>query len=834
MQLLTSDILAGTRSRLFNGRAAADGVFKKMGSFLRNKTGIIEFDTDNGVFRFVSNSSKLGEDEDEEGFLGKIGLFIDTANQVVQFGGVVWNNVESTIAQVESLGECFQKFKNSMRYQRSLERGELTPEQMTSVVNSEYATYKQQAADAQDFITQVDEVISRIDATLSARLLDPSLEPTNEEPEEPTEQIFRLEAGPPEAKSGKFLLSVDGLYYDSQTSGIVPALLELEKRESNLQTDQKWKLEFDPNLGGRGIPTSMKDLNGYFDTILDPNILDESPPLRPYYNEDILLQNLIGQKNRRIYDVSGEIDTQQDEGASVAIISNLRQVMLSEASRFMRHINKRKKQIELAVKMPVIYGRGSMFSPGEVPVNDFSYLEGINFLLDVEKQRQISISQSDVDGVVMPISTKYTQQIEESSDVALNHLLVANVGKSSIVDNAPSGTAPSISVNAEIAQNGLVSLYNFLTVKSDNPSGSDFGVFNGTNLGIDYNSQMIGKTKDVFNLGLGVPYLSGIAMLNNAQPEAVSAVGSYVKLPQKSEFQDLFYSRAGATFESWVHIPDFAQYDLGNAASGLYRLILANENVGIGVGASAQEDILNLSRDSGTGFTRGLIYGFTRDKRFTEGKPPSNLTSENPPSNSVLVLAPTQSYDISSAGFVVKKGSGCRSTSSWDGMSVRVSSTIGGVTLSSCKDEFCHLVFTVSPEDNEVNLYLDSVNIATSSYQDVFGVDGSRETAKLPSVFQDNSFEYNTTKVSPSSIEALKYGPALDRYFTPWIIGGGYTDGNPDGNFMGGSYGGKVSGLKGNVGGVKIYSRSLTPSEIKGNYEVTQNFFKNIIVSGIN
>ena len=56
-------------------------------------------------------------------------------------------------------------------------------------------------------------------------------------------------------------------------------------------------------------------------------------------------------------------------------------------------LNKRKKQIELAVKLPNIYGRGQVYPPGNIPVNDFSYLEGVNFLFDVEQQRQIILKQ---------------------------------------------------------------------------------------------------------------------------------------------------------------------------------------------------------------------------------------------------------------------------------------------------------------------------------------------------------------------------------------------------------------------------------------------------------
>lgn len=74
-------------------------------------------------------------------------------------------------------------------------------------------------------------------------------------------------------------------------------------------------------------------------------------------------------------------------------------------------------------------------------------------------------------------------------------------------------------------------------------------------------------------------------------------------------------------------------------------------------------------------------------------------------------------------------------------------------------------------------------------------------------------------------------GVKLNQYYTPWILGGGYTDGmSASGNFMGGTYGGVVSGLKGLVGSVKFYSKALDNSEVFFNYKNQADFFKNIEV----
>jgi hypothetical protein len=73
---------------------------------------------------------------------------------------------------------------------------------------------------------------------------------------------------------------------------------------------------------------------------------------------------------------------------------------------------------------------------------------------------------------------------------------------------------------------------------------------------------------------------------------------------------------------------------------------------------------------------------------------------------------------------------------------------------------------------------------------------------------------------------------------TPWIIGGGYTDGMyPQGgsgnsiegmNFMGGKWGGKKSGLHGFIGSLKLYNRALSESEALRNYNAQKGFFTTI------
>lgn len=824
--LIPSPVLLSMRQSIATGRTLGDAVIKRINSEIRDLLGISLFPDRDGFFGFFSDYSRLGLDV-ISGATGALGAFIGFAAAASQAADDLANRFAAA-------KDCLENYKTYLDYQngeaskRREELAALDPAGYDNLINSQFNVGMQQSQIATTFVEQCDAQLDAIDAILLDRALDPTLDPEFQQ-DEVTESVFRLEAGPPKSRSGKFVLSVDGLYYDSQVSGIEPALLELADRDEDLRSVEGgfyngdlWKLEFDPSLGGRGMPTTSKDLRFYFNNILDPNILDNSPAITKYYDQDELLLSLEGQKDRRVFDVSSELQELIEDSSSQAVIDNMRQVMLSETAQFQDRINKRKKQIELAVKVPTFLGKGPQFTPGNVPVNDFSYLAGSNFLMDIENQRSIVLDQADVTGVVLPLEVKYTEKIETTDSVFLDHILLSNVAKGEIVGSPIEPSGNTLQINTRIVEDGLFALYNYLTVETDSASGEKFGVHNSSRLGVESNSQMVGTASSIFDRGLGIPYLSGVAFPQEGSSE-IDSMGSYVKLPETSQFQDFLYSTNGGTFETWVYMPHLDGttdgWNMhGNDTLGLYRLILANENVGISESREPQPDINNMGADNGTGLVRGAILGFTRDRRFTSGLDPSNDNGDNPTDDMVLVLAPTQSYDSSSAGFIASREQ-CNKDS-WHGMTVPVFETFNDKSLSSCGRSFVQLSVAMDPQNDEVRVYADGVKLMTSSYQSTFGTTRTGDTFKAPSITQTNSFEYSA-------------GPSLDTYFTPWILGGGYTDGFSGGNFMGGEYGGKVSGLKGYLGCTRFYSKPLTDGEVLNNYNATENFFKNIDVPNL-
>jgi hypothetical protein len=863
LAILPTPILNSLRGSTANGVNRADDVIKAFSAKLRNLTGIIEYDTEDGTFRFVSDSSSNGIDRNEGGLLGALGGFVGALGAAAGFAGRLYNNYNTTVAQINAIKDCIQSYNDYAGYAGSFaadERVRLateSPAKYQEILNYQFGSEQQDLQNALQFKLDALLLLQNIDRTIGQRLANPNLEPVftddysqftsgtslktaSPSATGPVEEIFRLTFGPPISKQGKFILSKDGLYYDSQTSGIIPALLEVETNKSKLPIELNWKLEFDSNLGGRGKPTTLDGIKSYVNTILDPNILDDSQFLQNYYSQDLLFQDLVGQKNRRIFDVSSQIRDLEIESASQLLIANLRQVMLSETSHYLSKINKRKKQIELAVKMPVIYGKGALYEPGKIPINDFSYLDGINFELDIQKQKTLILNQADVSGVILPLVVKYTQQIDHSDQTQLDHLLISNIALGGIVSN-PSGTLTNnLSINNPVIEDSLICLYNYLSVDIDSPSSTSFNLFNSSKVGNKLNGQLVGKSpSSIFDTGLGVVYLHGITKHSNDNPTVPSSVGSYIKLPSQPEFQDLLYNKNGFTFETWVHVPqldgEYYGFNDNYDISGLYRLILANENTGLQ--GNQQGNILQLNRDNGTDSVKGLIFGFTRDRRITLNQTPSNDTHDNKIENACLFLAPTQSFNSSSIGFISRSqeiGDTCyNATGGWHNMKYPIWNTTNGVSLSSCGKEFCQIAVTLLPNANEIKMYCDGKLLTTSSYTSVFGINPLQELPKIPSLKKNNSFEYNTSSMSSVNVTDLKYGPKLDTYFTPWVLGGGYTDGMQQGNFMGGQYGGIISGLKGYLGSTKFYSKALNEKEILQNFNATRNFFKNIDVPNL-
>lgn len=863
LQLLPGGVLGGiaeaTDTATEKANQLVGNIFNKLGF----KAGILSYITESGSVNFQSNSSEILGNSGEKSFVNDL---LGFSAGLAAVGGQLYSNYQMLQSQADQIQQCIDAFAALKQFSGGLaaeQRAQLNSEQYERVFQEEYAKYANQLSAAREALDALAALARRVAEEQRRRNQIPNSEPrvANEyaylfsgtgividDDEEEPEEIIRLVYGPPISSKGRYLLSTDGLYYDSQgASGLEPVLLFVSDNEATLEAANKWRFSYNPNLGGKGDQLSSKTFNQWINSIFDPNIINESEQLRYFYEGDHFLKVLEGQKEKRILDINKQIQELEESDASQSVIENFKQSLLSEVAYHNDKVNRRKKQIEIAVLAPSIFNKGSAPERGKVPINDFSYLQDCNISVALESQKRLILNQEDVSGVVLPIKASFVVSKSVDAVQGVDHLIVPEVGLGAIITDNRDPTESSsveLSMSDVITSDGLMSVYNFLNSKTVVPSSLDFDVLN-CNTTNDYNNAQLvapdaefvfGKSDKAtlsIGYGLGAAYLEGITKNLGTNP---SALGSYVKLPDTTEFQDWLYNRSGATFDAWVYAPYLTfdeSWDEGLATSSLYRLILACENVGSlsSVTRSPSESILSVGYTDGSDYTRGMIMGFTRDIRWRGQVGPSNDGSIQRGRDGGFILAPTVAYDGSSVAFVAKAKAQntCSDTSGWIGMYVPLSqATNSGKTLEACSDGFCQLSVTFDYRQDKVSLYLDSEVLATSAISEVFGT-APRNSIKLPTFKKANSFEYKESTVGPLAPRSLKGGPKLNSFFTPWILGGGYTDGMANaGNFMGGEYGGVRSGLRGYLGSTKFYSKPLTQKELKFNYSIQSKLYKNL------
>ena len=837
LALMPTDAVLGVSEKIQQGRDRASSHIASIKKKILQKNGIFEIDTDNGTFRFTSDYSKNGKEKDAAAESKSLAAIADAVGYATQFGTELYANYLGAAQVVNGILDCVNTYKQFLDLQNgpsTIKATQLDP----NYVETEYALEIAQVQSSLSFITDADEALANAKKIISDRLADPSLEPiflngdivsgtdflvTSSTPDgQPS--IFRLVFGPPKSKKGQFLLSVDGLYYDSQTGGVVPTVT------GTVSPELEYKFEHPANLGGKGFAVSLNTLNKDVDTIFDLNIIDEGPDMIEQYDADHFISVLKNQKVKNIYDLSSQITKAENAGNSLAIITNLKQSLFSTAISYDSKINRRKKQIEVAIKAPLIFGTNPFFSKGEIPINDFSYLKGLNLAVAYERQRKLVLQQAEVSGVVLPIVPKFVTALEAESVTKMNHLLVPKVGTGAIVYDSDStqGQATVLSLTDLVVKDGLFAIYNFLDGEVATIGTSATNVLNCNSFN-NYNNATIfgGSASSVFVSGLAIPKFTGIATYNSTA--AINGVGSFGVLPDTQEFQNWAYNPDGFTFESWVYAPyitrsfSLVEPSEGYGVSSFYRLLLACENNG-GLSDTSNPNQVGYSNDSTV--TKGMVIGFTRDRQLTQNLIPSSLSAANPANSSIFFIAPTRSVNASDVCFLNRAAVfGCASGYEVLKCAVPISTLItGSKYVSSVGSEFLCFNVTVDPKLNQVRIIVDGELLATSSIPDVFGTD-PYSPPSIPSFKQTNSFEYQLSSTqSPYHIN----GPKLNQYFTPWILGGGYTDGNKiNGGFMN-LDSGLRSGLNGHMGSVKFYSRALTPAEAKENYKAQKGFFKNI------
>jgi hypothetical protein len=805
------------------------------------------------------------------------------------------------------------------------------------------------------------------------------------------EPVFDLEFGPPISAANKFILSKDGLYYNSRTQD-VPVI---EPKEGSETT---WDLDYASNVGGRGLTFSEDDTYGNFGTVfhIDTNIGKGNPVAESYHKYDDVLQQFNDDKVSQITEVSGYVTEliANDYSDSDALVQSYTAQLAGVASTYDYKIKKRKKQLDLAA----VYGRDTFFlttrdhplgeglffqyhtpvgkafeynlrykdlnnklknitflsiqtddgpttvawnkktnkitdvadkdtvmaAVGEwvqiprIPINDFSYLRESDISLDT--QTKLTLFSEDLDTVVAPHQARYVVA-PNTPETYSENLSVDPIGLGDWVKRKGSRSLSSSeplykSLTDDIVEDELVACYNFLDPEAiTEPSGSLYALNNAAEGSTRLDAKLVGTNANrLFPSGVGTAYFGGTIYDMHLSESAVWAdiKGSYARLPNITKdyqiynqpnkgtrvLDNLFYSMEGVTLDFWAYVPRVHQ-DMTDEHR--YRLVFANENSGP---TPSQFVLANPNDPQGKGTdgskTVGMMMGW-RDKGSPQHEN-SYVTS-----GLEFFIAPTvgqnQKYTRNpntswghSVCLAEKWGDTNAPTPSQVsaiGMFIP-SATLNanGSGIADVSSSYLHFNVAFDYGLNEVRVCLDGVPLSTSSLEDVLGVDPrtcvmptAAQIGKHPPLPSDPTRGTAPSKESFLGVNIYDEPLTPERVsfpvFTPWIIGGGYTDNIPsiEGTdyrpmgFLGSNtnntyqltqpgadvvtttigsvtyikgqhnpplsnskgFSGPTtrviprSGLDGYVGSFKIYGKPLTTTEAKINFDAQEGFFKNIL-----
>ena len=787
--------------------------------------------------------------------------------------------VEQNLANIESV---LQARKDGTLAEPSLNLGAL-PESSDSVED-----YKKFVED--NIIAPFDENKARFESLTAATQAQFKVE----------KPIFDLTYGPPKSTKGSFILSNDGLYYDSVNGGI-PEVSGFAAASST------WNLSQAPNLGGKGMLYDKNTFDDFEGTVLDYDYTSNDPLVTKFYDTDDILETFEKNKVHHTTIVYDQIALLTASGfnTSSAIVVNHYSNIAALATNYDNKIKKRKKQLQLVALFGTdIYsftetgGGAKDLGVGEgflieniseddttvwnlierIPLNDFSFLKGKGVNVPLKAQEELLLFSEDLDDIILPLTPVFVESPVDKFSVIDKFTLTPTSPETFPYlegTNAVTGTDnPGIvqSLTDSIVTDGLLIGYNFLQPKVTDASSNTFNVDNfAPDAGGKLDAQLVGPTiEEVFDKGLGIPKLNGTAAGTST---------SYVRLPSNfkpdgteisldtQELDNLFYPAnaaydsetkkgGGVTFDCWVHVPSLTM-----TATHRYRVLAACENSGGNApDGTNQGDIYANRKTLDSGLTdpkkvHGMIIGF-RDKGGAIGTSGLEFgvfptVSQNHNSgdfgHSICIA---ESMDVS-AGVIVdtslsELGTTCASTVS-----------VNGISITDVSAGFVQVSVVFDFDKDELNLYFDAELLKSSTLSTVFDL----SAGQLPQVPSVTKAEDGTYDFAGSWQNEDKNGPVVGNLglgFTPWILGGGFSDGigravgksTYDPGFLGYNtntyYGGPtdtqhqiaglggtsatkpVSGLGGYIGSFKLYSRALSNTEIRKNYSFQKGFFKNI------
>lgn len=542
-----------------------------------------------------------------------------------------------------------------------------------------------------------------------------------------------------------------------------------------------------------------------------------------------------------------------------------------------------------------------------IPINDFSYLKGTGLIPTIDSQRKTLLQSGDVRDVILPIKPKFVKTLKQNT-LYISDFAITKDGIGSFLHTSGTTHVSSVvpfikSITDDITYDGLVLLYNFLDGKITSPSGTEYDLTNEAKTSIGLNGKLVSPTiTQVFPSGLGLAYFGGTLydpeQSENPEPWYDNLdKGSYVRVPNNikdgelflnsSPVLDLTYNSKGFSLDSWVYIPTLLT---GMSDTHRYRLMFGNENTGPGkqegdtglITAKRVRNEMDTFKEVDPIKTHGMLVGFAIN--------PSKQGTSYQSSDLVLGIWPTVSQNSPDGKWgpsvaLAEKVIGndpLTATRTLLGMQISHSTqTASGKSILSVSGQVCHISISFDYHSDSIKVYLDSELLSSSAISVCFNTNPG-EPLQIPTAASYNATNpyitslgvKNTNKFAESLHEGLTTPINGLPLFTPWIIGGGFTDtvkrdivvertlgnltplgflgsntnnshwtgsldayGSIPGQHLpglgGDTYSGvnrKIpkSGLNGFMGSVKFYNKPLNTNEVIANFNAQKAFFKNI------
>tara|TARA_R110000765_G_scaffold10279_3_gene32026 strand:- start:5073 stop:7925 length:2853 start_codon:yes stop_codon:yes gene_type:complete len=701
--------------------------------------------------------------------------------------------------------------------------------------------------------------------------------------------MFDFTYGPPVSEDGIFILSEDGLYYDSIKGGI-PEVSGVVIASKN------WDLRYAPNIGGKGKTYNNDNLRNVSDNVFAADYTTSSYDENIYYETDEVLRLVQTNKQVHLDLIRGQINDLIASGvseSSAAMVNHYNNIG-AIAAMYAERTSKRKKQLQLVSIFGtdeyshteqnhpdkdlglgngiLIHNEGTSLKPEwhpveRIPINDFSFLKGTGAGTTVEQQESILLFSEDLDDIILPITPNFSRPTSQPYSY-LDNFTISPIEEGVFPyndgDSNVSSTANTIlSLTNSVVQSGMILNYNFLSPKVTSASSSDFDVVDeGPSRADVYNGQLVASsTASVFPSGIAIPFLTG------------TSGGSYVRLPNNitpnglnqthltQDINNLFYPAnrtydsntekgGGVSFDFWIHMPDLVFTD-----SHRYKLVAACENSGGNQNTGSRQLDVNSNRTLLSGLmdtskVHGMIMGF-RDKGGISN-----------PQGLEFGIWPTVSQNRNDGEF----GHSIVIAEDIDndelGVTLASSIELEGTSIIDASGTFLHMAVVFDFKSDTLNIYADGVLLKSRGIKSSFDMQESN-SLNIPS-FTTSGDNLTSSWQSSGDVGPNVGASALGLGFTPWILGGGFSDtiprttyggsllGTRDPGFLGynsnkhygsppasqhspnlgsGANPSPTSGLDGFLGSFKLYSKALSNNEVRTNFKVQKGFFKNIKIS---